>query len=134
MKNLSDLLNKESELLEEIHNQKATTQRTKLELDAVSKQVVELREQQDYGSFKFVHANLPLIMQKIAPKHKTPPPREISLAPSSSGTDIELKTVIPWVDEKCSDENPCNINVCPRCTLIHFKKVMDKLLAEYYTK
>jgi len=134
MKNLSDLLNKESELLDELHDQKATTQRTQLELDAISKQVEELKEQQDYGSFKFVHANLPLIMQKIAPKHKTPPDREISLSNSTSGGDIELKTVIPWVDEKCSDTNPCNITICPRCTLIHFKKVMDKLLAEYYVK
>lgn len=133
MKKLQELLNEESKLLEEIQNQKATSQRIQMKLDAVSKQIKELKEQHDYGSFKFVHANLPLIIQEIAPKHKTPPPREISLnSDAQSGTD--MKTIIPWAEEKCSDTNPCNINVCPRCTLYHFKSVMDKLLAEYYTK
>ncbi|MFW6121270.1 MAG: hypothetical protein ACOC80_10300 [Petrotogales bacterium] len=130
MKKISDLQNKESELLNKKYEQEVQIQKTEQELSGITKQIEELKEQNDYGSFKFVHANLPLIIKKIAPKHKTPPPREINF--DSSGTGITAS--IPWTEEKCSDENPCNTNVCPRCTLLHFYKVLGNLLAEYYTK
>jgi hypothetical protein len=45
-----------------------------------------------------------------------------------------MVATIPWAKEECSDENPVNINVCPRCTMMHFQKVLDRLLAGYYSK
>lgn len=131
MKKIKELQNKESELLEEIQEQKVKLSKSELALDGITKQIEELKESQDYGSFKFVHANLPLIIQKIAPKHKIPEPREINIG-SQSGTPLVAS--IPWNNEGCSDENPCNIGVCPRCTLQHFFKILGKLLAEYYVK
>lgn len=129
-KNLKELQDREEELLEERKKQRVQLQKTDQEVEAITKEIAKLKEQEDYGSFKFVHANLPLIMSKVAPKHKVAPPREISLGTTSGS----MVASIPWTEEKCSDENPCNTNVCPRCTLIHFQKVLGKLLAEYYTK
>jgi hypothetical protein len=130
-KNMKELIKKFTEVGERFEIEQVKFNKTKQELDSISEQIKELKEIQDYGSFKFIHQNMGIIIQKVAPKHKIPEDKEITI-PSQSGTSIIAS--IPWTEEKCSDENPCNINVCPRCTLIHFKSVLDRLLAEYYSK
>jgi len=128
--NLDSLVKKEIEFEEELNKQQNQIDKTKRDALEISKQILELKNKQKHGSIKFVHANFPMILKKVAPKHKLAPPREIVL---SSGTDVPMTAKIPWADEKCTDENPCNINLCPRCTLIYFQKVLDGILADYYT-
>lgn len=129
--NIQKLIDKHNKLLEELEEKEVNISKIKQTIETISGQISELKEQQDFGSFRFVHQNMPTILKKIAPKHKVPPPREINLNVNDSTTMV---TSIPWSTEKCSDENPCNINVCPRCTLQHFFKVLGKLLSSYYVK
>lgn len=131
MYNIQELIDRQVKLLEELEEQEVKVSKIKQQIESISSQISEQKEQQDFGSFRFVHQNMPTILQKVAPKHKVPPPREINLEGSDSTTMVAS---IPWSTEKCSDENPCNINVCPRCTLQHFFKVLGKLLADYYVK
>ena len=132
MSKINKLIDKMVEIENQLNKEESVAKKTKQELDRISIQISELKEKEDYGSFKFVQSNMPLIIEKIAPKHKVPKEHEVRIA---SGGDKPVMIVsIPWIEEKCSDKNPCNINVCPKCTLIHFHKVMDKLLAEYYIK
>jgi len=129
---MKELLKEQERLAEELEILKIQVQKKTQDTEAVAEKIIELKEQLDFGSFKFVHANIPEIMKALAPKHKTPLPRDIHV---SSGNDsTPLIASIPWSDEVCSDENPCNANVCPRCTIIHFKNVIDRLLAGYYSK
>jgi len=132
VKKIKELLDKQSQLIEEIEVLKNQKDKKQQDLEEISTRISEMKEQQDFGAFKFVYANIPLIIQKIAPKHRVPPPREISL---SSGADAAtVVAAVPWGEADCSDINPVNINVCPRCTLLHFQKILDKLLAGYYAK
>lgn len=132
MGKIQELIDRQVKLLEELDQHEVKTSKIKEQIESISNQIAELKEQQDYGSFRFVHQNMQTILQKIAPKHKVPPPREINLEGNSSTPSMVAS--IPWSTEKCSDENPCNINVCPRCTLLHFKYVLGGLLASYYSK
>jgi hypothetical protein len=129
MKQMKDLIDRQNQLIEETEVAKVSLQKKEIELSGISEKIKDLKKQQDYGAFKFVHSNFPAIVNKIAPKHKLPPDHEVKL--TSSGTDITAK--IPWAHEECSDTNPVNVNVCPRCTMIHFQVLMDRMLAEYYT-
>jgi hypothetical protein len=126
--NKKELIDKQVEITERLQLEKNRVKKSEEELDRISTQISELKEQQDYGSFRFVHQNIHTILQKIAPKHKLPPPRDLDLPLTS------MTASIPWTENKCSDEDPCNINICPRCTLIHFKNVVGGLLASYYSK
>ena len=131
MKNLSELLNREDKLTDEVHAQKNKVQKLKQELDMVTNQIADIQELHDYSSFKFVSSNREDILKSIASKHKIPKSQELKL----EGPDkTPMSLSVPWATEKCSDENPCNPDICPRCTLLHFFYVMDKLLAEYYVK
>ena len=127
---MMELQKEQEKLIEELERLKVQVQKKTQDAEAVAEKIVEIKEQLDYGSFKFVHANMPSIIQSLAPKHKTPPPREINL----SNGNTPLVASIPWSDEECSDENPCNANICPRCILQHFKQLLDRLLAGYYAK
>lgn len=132
MKNLDKLIDKQSYLYDCVERHKVQLKKVEQELDGVSNQIEELKEQQDYSSFKFVYDNMPLIIKKIAPKHKTANSRNLDIV--NDKDSIQLSASIPWAYEKCSDENPCNVGTCPKCTLQHFNKVLGKLLAEYYAK
>jgi len=132
MKKMDELLDKQAELVEQLNMDRNKAKKTEQSLESISKQIQDLKEHYDYGSFKFVHANMPAIIQKVAPKHKVPPPRELNI--SSASDDSSMAASIPWADGECSDKDPCNVNVCPRCTLIHFQRVLDRLLAGYYSK
>lgn len=132
MSNMKELIDKQVKLTEELEAEKVKVKRLNQELDRVSIQLSELKEQQDYGSFRFLHQKIPDILKKITPKHKIPPPRDLII---SSGSDSpKITASIPWTEGDCSDENPININVCPRCTILHLHKVLGGLLAEYYSK
>ena len=130
MKKIKELQEEQEKLVEELEILKVKLQKKTQDFETITEKIVQIKEQQDFGSFKFVHANMPEIIAKIAPKHKIPKDREINL--TSSG-DTSMTASIPW-GEECSDENPCNTGICNRCTLIHFFKVLDKLLAGYYAK
>ncbi|MFW6311087.1 MAG: hypothetical protein ACOC1K_02505 [Nanoarchaeota archaeon] len=131
MNKKKNLESKQIELIETVHQKKIELEKLNKELDSVSNEISKVSEYNDYSSFKFVHSNMPLIISKIAPKHKIPSPRDLNF---SSTNNSSIKASIPWTEEDCNDQNPCNINVCPRCTLIHFRKVLDRLLADYYSK
>lgn len=132
MKTMKELQDEQERLIEEIEILNAKLTRFKNDLESISDKISELKDKQDYGSFKFVHDNIPLIIQKIATKHKVPPPREINI---SSGSDTSSLTAsVPWDNGDCSDDNPCNVNICPRCTLLNFQKILGRLLAGYYSK
>jgi len=132
MSKTKELIDKMIELEDKLNKEELVAKKTKQEIDTISVRIGELKEKEDYGSFKFVQSNMPLIIEKIAPKHKVPKEHEVRIA--SGGDKPVMIASIPWIEDKCSDKNPCNINVCPKCTLIHFHKVLDKLLAEYYVK
>lgn len=132
MKKMKELQEEQEKLTEELERMKIQVQKKNQDVETVTEKIVQLKEQLDFGSFKFVHANMPKIIKELAPKHKTPPPRDIRL--SADNESIPMIASVPWIDEECSDKNPCNANVCPRCTLIHFKKLLDRLLAGYYSK
>lgn len=127
---MKELQEEQEKLIEELEILKVKLQKKTQDSEAITEKIAQLKEQQDFGSFKFVHANMPEIIAKIAPKHKIPKDREINLA--SSG-DTPMVASIPW-GEECSDDNHCNTNICPRCTLQHFKLLLDRLLAGYYAK
>lgn len=130
MKKMKELQEEQNKITEELERLKVQIQKKTQDAETIANQITELKEQLDFGSFKFVHANMPIIIQEIAPKHKIPKPREINL---SSGTDSPtIVASIPWTEEKCSDDNPCNVTICPRCTLIYFKGLLDRILAGYY--
>lgn len=131
MKTIQKLLDEQARLLDELPTLEVKVTKQKQAIDGIAEQIAKLKEQQDYSSLKFVHANIPLIIQKIAPKHRIPPPREINLV---SSADTPMIATVPWASEECTDECPCNINVCPRCSLLHFKNLLDRLLAGYYSK
>jgi len=130
MKKMKELQNEQEKLIEELEILKIKVQKKTQDVETIANKITELKEQLDYGSFKFVHANMPKIIDAIAPKHKLPKEREINI--SSSGNTPMIAN-ISW-GEKCSDKNPCNANICPRCTLIYFKSLLDRLLAGYYAK
>lgn len=132
MSRMNELLEKHEQLVNEREVQKNNLKKKDEELDRVTEQIKELKEQNDYGSFKFILSNMPVILQKIAPKHKVPHPRDIEL--TSDGSSTTMVASVPLGEPECSDTNLSNINVCPRCTLLHFQTVMSSLLAEYYTK
>lgn len=131
---MKELLKEQETASEELEILKVKVQKQTQRLESVEERIKELKEQEDYGSFKFVHANMPDIIRDIAPKHKVPDGREIHLSLSSGSNSPEIVASVPWSNEECSDENPCNTGVCPRCTLQHFKSLLDRLLAGYYAK
>lgn len=130
MKKMKELLEEQEKIIEELEILKIKVQKKTQDVESITEKIAHLKEQEDYGSFKFVHANIQDIIKAIAPKHKLPKQREINL--SSSG-DTQMIASIPW-GEECSDENPCNAGTCGRCTLQHFKSLLDRLLAGYYAK
>jgi len=132
MKKMKELQDEQEKLIEELERMKIQVQKKTQEVDIVSERIIELKEHLDYGSFKFVHANIQTIIQKIAPKHKLPEARDIHLSAGDDNTSLIAS--VPWSNDECSDENPCNANVCNRCTLQHFKRLLDSLLAGYYAK
>lgn len=135
MKKMDELMKEQIKLLDEMESLNAQVSKKQQAIDSVEQRIEELKEQQDFGAFKFVHSNMATIIQKVAPKHKVPEPREISLYNSSADDSFtKMDITVPWSNDECSDENPCNINVCPRCTLIHFQNLLDRLLAGYYSK
>lgn len=133
MKNMKELFEEHSKLLEEYEILNLKTRKQKTAVENISHQIAKLKEQQDYSSFKFVHANVQLILQKITPKHKIPSPREINLQ-TEANSATPMTASIPWAKEECSDENPCNVGVCDRCNVLHFHTVLGKMLAGYYAK
>jgi len=130
MKKMIELQKEHERLTEELERLKVQVQKKTQDTESVASKITELKEQLDYGSFKFVHANMPTIIKSVAPKHKLPKDRKIVLSEGS----LSMTANVPWSDEECSDENPCNAGVCGRCTLQHFKSLLDRLLAGYYAK
>jgi len=130
MDKLQELLDKQTGLIEESEELKTKGQRLGGELDIVNNQIAELKKTRDADAYKFVLTHMPDILEKIAPKHKIPPDRDVSLAVSG---DSNVKAKVPWTDDKdCSDANPFNVSVCPRCALLHFKSILDRNLADYF--
>ena len=130
MKKMKELQAEQEKLTEELERIKVQLQKKTQDVEAITDKIVHLKEQLDFGSFRFVHTNMPEIIQAIAPKHKIPKDREFDV----SGSSLPMKASIPWSDEECSDDNPCNAGICSKCTLIHFHKLLDRLLAGYYSK
>lgn len=131
MKKMKDLLKEQSSLIDELQMLKIKVQKKTQDASALANKIGELKEKEDFGSFRFVQTNMQEIIRTIAPKHKIPKDREINL--TSSG-DTNMVVSIPWGEEDCSDNDPCNVNICPRCTLIHFNRLLDRLLAGYYSQ
>lgn len=130
MKSLKELIKEQTKLLDELEILDAKVSKQKQTLEGLSSVISERKEQNDFGSFKFILNNIGLILQKIAPKHKILKPRDVNL----NSKDIPLIVTVPYTTEECSDEDPCNTGICDRCTILHFRSVMDRLLAGYYVK
>lgn len=130
MKQMKEMLDDQVKISEELEILNKKTEKQKQCLDLISTQISGLKIQEDNGSLKFIHANLNTIIEKLAPKHKLPKAREIKLSTSS---DNHILASIPYGSGECSDNNPCNINYCDRCTLLHADIVLGRILANYYS-
>lgn len=131
--NIQDLSARQSDLTEQLSDEEISVSKTKEELDRISTQLSELKETQDYGSFKFMLSKVKDVLEKITPKHKVLKARDINLG-KESPTANDITFSVPYSNEECSDNNPCNTGVCERCSVLHFSKVMEKLLSSYYAK
>jgi hypothetical protein len=133
MKKMKEMLEEQEKIIEELEMLKIKVQKKTQDAESITEKISQIKEQQDYGSFKFVLVNKMEILEKVAKKHIIPKPREINIS-SCDNNPTAMTASIPWSDEVCSDSNPCNVGVCERCTLLHFFSVLDKLLAGYYAK
>jgi hypothetical protein len=130
MNRLDALIEKQAKLTEELQTVENKTEFLKNELRSAEETVKEIKLQRDTASYKFVRSKMPDIIQKMAPKHKIPPDREISLTVDESNVTAQ----VPYTKDKhCSDEDPFNVLICPRCSLIHFQEIIDRTIAEYYS-
>jgi hypothetical protein len=131
MKTLKELMEDQVRLIEELDHLNNKVVKHQQAVDTVNVRIEELKEQQTMGTFKFLLEKMSTIMNSMAPKHKINSPRNLSV---SSDTDSSVSIIIPWGKEKCTDSNPCNINLCDRCTFLNAKNILTKLLAGYYSK
>jgi hypothetical protein len=131
MDNLSDLMEKQLELVDSIEQDKVTIGRKEVDLNSLTDQIKNIKKIRDINSFKILLQMIPNILEKVCTKHKIPPDREISFATNS---ETPATISVPLTDDKnCSDSNPFNIGICQRCSVLHLRGVVEKLLAEYYS-
>ena len=124
MKDIDNLIKKLNILnnnLESVNNQK---QNIVTEINFLEEQIINTKESIDADTFKFVLNNMNKIITKITPKHKIPQYNKIKIKNNITAN-------IPVTNNICSDQNPNNITICPRCTLIHFKSIIEKIIANY---
>ncbi len=131
MDHLYELAEKQAVLTEELQTLENKVSYTEREIKSTEESIKELKLQRDTAAFKFVRSKMADILLKIAPKHKIPMDREISV-PISNDSNMTVK--VPYTkDKECSDEDPFNVSICPRCALLHFSSIMDRTIAEYYS-
>lgn len=129
MDKLNELQQKQIELLKKHDDAKRSLKSLDIELNDVDNSIKEIQKQMDAESFKFLTSHLPVILEKIAPKHKVPNDRNITM---TSGNNSNVSVQVPYTSDKnCSDENPFNVSICPRCALLHFHTFANRFLADY---
>jgi len=128
-KNIKELREKEVKLIEELDVQTNIAEKIKRDLDSVTEEIINLKDLYDHETFKFINRNLELIKNTISPKHKLPEQRKMTV---SAG---EIDMVVSYPEKiLCSDNDPSNIISCPRCTMLNFEKMLERILSAYYSK
>jgi len=127
MKTMKELIDEQVKLIEEMENLNVQFSKNQQAIDTVTQRIADLKEQQDYGSFKFILSIIPDILNDITKRHKIHESRNIQF-------NDTVTFIVPISNEECSDDNPINVCKCDRCTVLHFKKILESLLSNYLAK
>jgi len=133
MKSYENLIKDQEENINRLEDLRVQLKKQENVVRLISDALEQTKKDNDIKTFKFVSSNFSKILKIFAPKHILPKPREISV-PKGKDESFSIKAKVPYSKTACSDVDNFNIGVCPRCTMLHFSKMMERILASHYSE